>query len=386
MRLDSIAWNNIRRRKVRGFFIALGIALAVATVVAVYTSTMAMKLELADRFDEIGANILVVPDLNNYAMSYGGITVAGANMDTLGYLENDDVVRINGIHDRESIATVAPKTLAFMEVNGAELLVVGVDFPAELQLKKWWSFRGEEPRRVDHVLLGAGIADKLGLQSGSELSVAGESYQVTAVLEPQGTEEDGLIFMQLLTVQRLAGLEGKLSLIEVAAYCTTCPLPEIVDQIQHVLPQAKVTALREAVLAREMVIDRFYYFAVAVGAVLFAIGTLMVVVTVTGSVNQRTKEIGILRAIGYRKSHVIEIILTEAVLLGFVGGLAGYLLGMGAAKILAPTMAGMQVAISWNPLLGVATAIGAIGLSLISSSLPAIRAAALEPVDALRHI
>ncbi|MDW7673390.1 MAG: FtsX-like permease family protein [Bacillota bacterium] len=386
MRLDSIAINNIKRRKWKMAFIVLGIALAVSTIVTLYSATEAMNQELADRFDEIGANIMIVPNVDNYALSYGGITVASANVNSMGYLHNDDVIKINNIPEGDNIATVAPKTLAYLEIEGSQLLTVGVDFPMEMRLKKWWTYEGDSPKRIDHVMLGANIATKLGVSTGDEIEVEGETYTVTAVLHPQGSEDDGLVFMQLLTVQRLADLEDKLSMIEVAAYCTTCPLPEIVEQIREALPNAKVTALKEAVQAREDIIDNFSKFAMAVAVVVFFIGSLVVTITMMSSVNERTKEIGIFRAIGFRKSNVVEIILTEAIVLGTAGGIAGYLVGILAAKFLAPTLAGMQVTVTWNPILGISTVVGAIVLGLITSAYPAIKAAKLDPVEALRYI
>jgi putative ABC transport system permease protein len=332
MRVDSIALSSIRRRKWKMAFIVMGIVLAVGTVVALYSTTTTMQVELADRFDEIGANIMVVPKTDDLVLSYGGLTISGAGGDK-AYLEYEDsVIKINNIKNAPSIATVAPKLLASLTVADRETVVVGVDFPFELRLKPWWSFDGNRPRGVDHVLLGADVANLLDLKPGDDIIVAEETFQVTAVLAPLGNEEDGLIFMQLLTVQRLSGLEDKVSLIEVAAYCTTCPIEEIVEDINHDLPAAVATAISEAVKARYEVIDSFARFAAAVAAVVVLIGSLVVTITMMSSVNERTREIGIFRSIGFRKSAIIEIVLTEALILGVMGGVLGYIVGILGAK------------------------------------------------------
>ncbi|MBS4025571.1 MAG: ABC transporter permease [Clostridia bacterium] len=386
MRVDSIALSSIRRRKWKMAFIVMGIVLAVGTVVALYSTTTTMQVELADRFDEIGANIMVVPKTDDLVLSYGGLTISGAGGDK-AYLEYEDsVIKINNIKNAPSIATVAPKLLASLTVADRETVVVGVDFPFELRLKPWWSFDGNRPRGVDHVLLGADVANLLDLKPGDDIIVAEETFQVTAVLAPLGNEEDGLIFMQLLTVQRLSGLEDKVSLIEVAAYCTTCPIEEIVEDINHDLPAAVATAISEAVKARYEVIDSFARFAAAVAAVVVLIGSLVVTITMMSSVNERTREIGIFRSIGFRKSAIIEIVLTEALILGVMGGVLGYIVGILGAKWLAPTMAEMELAIQWNLMVGGLAVVGAIVLGIAASAYPALKAANLDPVEALRHI
>jgi putative ABC transport system permease protein len=385
VRVDSIALSSIRRRKWKMVFIILGIVLAVGTVVTLYTTTTTMENELADQFDLIGANIMVLPNTDDLVLSYGGLNISGASSE-MAYLTNDDIIKINNIPNAQAIGTVAPKLLAALPVQDVEAVVVGVDFLMEIRLKSWWSFEGNNPRGIDHVLLGADVARMLNLKPGDEIEVGGENFKVTAILAPQGNEEDGLIFMQLLTVQRLSGLEDKLSLIEVAGLCYTCPIEEIVADINNAIPEATATAISEAVRARAEVIDTFAKFATAVAIVVVLIGSLVVTLTMMSAVNERTREIGIFRAIGFRKSTIIEIVLTEALILGIIGGVLGYVAGTLGTKWLAPTVAEMEMAIQWNFLLGGITVIGAIVLGLAASAYPAIKAAKLDPVEALRHI
>ncbi|KKM11274.1 ABC transporter permease [Clostridiales bacterium PH28_bin88] len=383
MRLDSIAMNSLRRRKVKMLFLVLGIVVAMGTVVTLYSITTAMNRELADTFDEIGANIMIVPKEDD-TFSYGGVTLPGAGGGAA--LANDDIIAINTIKNRENIALVAPKLLGLLEYQQDKLMVVGVDFPYELKLKRWWQWQGNKPTAVDDLLIGAHVAENYGLKPGDLMRLQGRQFKVAAVLAEQGTEEDGLVFMHLLKAQELTGQSNRLSFIEVAAYCTTCPIEEIVRQITEKLPHARVTALAEAVKARQEVIDRFTGFTYAVSAVIVLIGALVVMLTMMSSVTERTREIGIYRAMGYRRSHVFEIVLTEAVIVGLVGGVLGYLLGMLAAQALGPGIAQMKISIPWNPLLGGVVVIAATGLGVLASAYPATQAAKLDPAEALRFI
>ncbi|MBS3969226.1 MAG: ABC transporter permease [Clostridia bacterium] len=384
MRVDTIALKNLKRRPIKALFMLLGIILAVGTIVTLYTSTATLNVELADRFDEIGANIMVIPDSKDMNLSYGGVRVSGAQGKQ--FLANDDIISINTIPNSNNIATVAPKLLTSLTIQGEKAVVMGVDFPQELALKPWWTMEGERPKGVQDVLLGSDAAIILGIKPGDVIEIEGEIFNAAAVLHPQGSEEDGLIFMQLLAVQRLADLEDSLSLIEVAAYCTTCPIEEIVMDINNALPHAKATALGEAVKARAEVVDRFNKFSAAVAFVVFSIGSLLILVTVISSVKERTKEIGIFRAIGFRQRSIIEIFLTEALILGMFGGILGYIAGNLAARALISSAAGLDVAIGWDFFIGGITIVMALVLSLLSSAYPAVKAARLDPAEALRHI
>lgn len=367
------------------FFLLLSIVVAMVTVVTLYSITSGMNRELADTFDEIGANIMVVPKTDDLAISYGGVSIPHAGQAENGLTVND-IIAINTIENRENIAYVAPKLLGLAEYDGKKLMVVGVDFPYELKLKKWWTYQGQKPTAVDDLLIGSQVARALGLSPGDRLGLEGQTFSVAAVLDEQGTEEDGLVFMNLLTAQTMLGKEGEVSFIEVAAYCTTCPIQEIIRQIREKIPHARVTALAEAVKARQEVIDKFTYFAYALSTVVIAIGMLVVMLTMLSWVNQRTREIGIYRALGFRRSNIYEIILTEAAMVGLVGGLAGYITGILAARALGPAIAQMQVQIPWNPVLGLIAILLGVAVAIMASAYPAAQAAKLDPAEALRFI
>ena len=97
------------------------------------------------------------------------------------------------------------------------------------------------------------------------------------------------------------------------------------------LPGVKVSAIQQVVKTRMHALEQFRAFSLGVAAVVILIGALVVFVTMMGSVNERTREIGIFRALGFRRGHVVRLILMEALAwLSLLSGLLGYLAGMGA--------------------------------------------------------
>jgi putative ABC transport system permease protein len=205
-------------------------------------------------------------------------------------------------------------------------------------------------------------------------------------LAENGQQDDDILFVDLGAAQRTLNRPGAVSLVEVAALCTACPIEDMVAQIQAALPQARVTALRQAVTLRMELVGQLIRFSWALSAVVLSIGGLVVLTTMLGAVAERKQEIGVLRAIGFRRQHIIHIILTEATLVSLLGGVLGWLIGMGAAAMLAPVITQVNLPVSWDPLV----ALWAVSLALVvgvsASVYPAVRAARLDPTTALRSL
>lgn len=385
MNLFDIAWNNLRRRKSRVILLVLGLAIGVTTVVTLQAITQTMQADVEVTLDEFGANILIVPHSDSLSLSYGGLTVSTAAYD-VGELTMEDVARLSTIHNARNISIVAPKLLGTAEIDGQPVLVAGVDFPAELRMKQWWRLIGREPQADDEAIVGARLASLLNLSTGSRVRVGDRDFEIVAVLAENGQEDDDMLFISLDAAQQALGRPGAVSLIEVAALCTTCPIEDMVMQIQDVLPQARVTALRQAVTLRMETVGQLSRFSWALSAVVLTIGGLVVLTTMLGAVAERRQEIGVFRAIGFRRAHIMRVILVEAALMSLLGGFLGWLIGMVAATLLAPGVAQVSIPVEWSPALAAGAIGAALAMGLLSSLYPAVRAAQLDPTTALRAL
>lgn len=385
MRLTDIVLRNLRRRVSRKLLLVAGLAIGVATVVSLMAITTTLEADVATKLDEYGANILVVPRANDLSLSYGGVTVASAAYD-VGELTEADLEQIGTIKNARNISVVAPKLLGALPVAGRTVLVAGVRFEDELRLKQWWDLDGEEPDAPDEAMVGVRLANTLGLRPGQAVEIAGRSFRLAGVLAENGSQDDDILFIDLDAAQEVMGRPGSVSLVEVAALCIECPVEDMVEQIGAALPQARVTALRQAVTLRMETVGQLSRFSLAVSAVVVAIGGLVVLTTMLGAVAERRQEIGLFRALGYRQRHVIRIILGEAVLVSVVGGMVGWLLGMIAAAVLAPRLAGVTIPVVWSPWLALAAVGGALLVGVLGSVYPARSAARLDPTTALRSL
>jgi putative ABC transport system permease protein len=385
MRLSSISVNNLRRRKGKMAFLTIGLLIGIATMVTMFSITEAMKADTERKLDQYGANIVITPKANDLALVYGGIAVSGVSYD-VKELNEEDAEKIRTIPNAENISTLAPKLLGASTIDGQQFLLVGVDFKQEMLLKKWWEIEGQEPKISSDIVLGYLAAEKLNKWAGDTIEINGQQFKVAGTIQETGSQEDALVYADLGAVQELLGKPGKLSMIEVSALCSTCPIEDIVMQIGEKLPGAKVSALKQAVKAREQTVEQLGNFSLAISVVVLLVAALIVLTTMMSSVNERTREIGIFRAVGFRKIHVMIIILTEALLVSSFGGLLGWLIGTLASGAVAPHLAQLTIGVQWNPLLGGIAVALAIVVGVGSTIYPAVRASNLDPAEALRFI
>ena len=386
MKLHTISINNLKRRKAKMAFLTIGLTVGIATIVTLVTLTSSMSSDIERKMDEFGANILITPQSNGLAMNYGGISLGGVSFDQREIKESD-LARIKTIANHQNLSVISPKVVGGIKVASHNVLLVGVNFDNEMKMKQWWNVFGQTPQNSDELLLGSDAAKVLNISTGDPLELKGEKFTVTGILEQTGSQDDALIFAALPRAQEILGKEGKITLVEVAALCSGCPIGDMVLQIAEKLPDAKVSAIQQVVEGRLKALDQFKRFSYAMAAVVTFIGSLIVFVTMMGSVNERTTEIGVFRAIGFRKSHIMRIILLEAALVSLLAGLLGYGVGMGGAKLALPFMAESKNAhLIWDS----AVAFGSVGLALtlglLASLYPALHASKMDPTEALRAL
>jgi len=364
-------------------FLVLGLFIGIATIVTLLSITESLSRDIEERLDRFGANIVMVPRSDNLPLSYGGISVGGVSYQTVEF-DEARIPDIRAIENANNIGLVAPKVLGALPIRDRQVLLMGVDFETELQLKNWWHYHGETPKGANDLLLGSLAAASLDLAPGDEIILAGQTFTVAAILEATGGPEDGIVIGDLHAIQAVLGKEGKISLVEIAAFCRDCPITELVLQIAEKFPDATVTALKQAVMSKMQSIEMFKSFSFGIAALVIVIGSLLVFVTMMGSVNERTREIGIFRAIGFRRGHVMQIVLLEAMVVGLVGGILGFAGGNLIAWGVLPLVVKGSVFTGVNTRVAILAVVLAVALSLLASLYPARKASNLDPSAALR--
>jgi len=386
LKLHNISFGNIKRRKGKMIFLVLGLVIGISTVVTLLSITQTMTKNIEQRLNQFGANIVMIPKSENLSLNYGGIDVGGVSYNVREF-DQEKLADIRTIKNHKNLSIIAPKLLGPVTVKGKSVLLMGVVFEEELALKTWWHKTGGVfPKNENEVMLGSQAATLFGFKTGDTINLLGSPFKVATILKPTGASEDDAIIASLSASQRLLGKEGKLSMVEISAFCQGCPISEMTLQIAEKFPNVKVTAMKQAVMSKMQSIDMFKSFSLGVSIIVILIGSLLVLVTMMGSVNERTREIGIFRAIGFRRGHVMQIILLEALLLGIIGGILGFGIGNLIAYGIIPLVIKDGVFAGINMNLGVISILMAVALSLLASLYPAFKASNMDPSEALRAL
>jgi putative ABC transport system permease protein len=383
MNIRTLARKNLLRRKSRAIFTGLGIFLGIGTFVAIFSLTSRMEDAVRDRLDRYGANILVAPRTEQLSLGFGDIALGGAQV-SHGRLTAADERAIRSIALNERIRMAVPWFLAAADASGKNLVWMGVR-PADVaEARPWWKIDGSAIAGEGEVLLGSEAALALDKGPGGTLESGGRTFRVSGVLRPTGEKEDGMVIADIEAVRELAASPGGVTFFEVAALCKACPVEEIVVEISAKLPGAKVSAIRSVVESRKAAVDQFRRLGLGVSAIVLSIGGLMVFVTIMGNVQERTREIGILRAVGFRRRAIRSLLLWESGWIASAASVAGAAAGAAIAFAASPLFGIARGGAEWRSMT-LGTVLG-VALGLLGTIPPARRAAALSPTEAIRSL
>lgn len=383
MNLLSIPLRCLRRKWLKNLLLVLVFTLGVAAITALAAVSRVVGESLEKKLTAFGANILIQPRTDRLTVSYGGLSL-GDMLYGLEYLDADHVDRaVDGIALRQNVSVVAPKLVVPAKSGNLALAVVGVRFEREKLLKGYWAVTGALPANDGQVLLGSAAADRLAAAPGGSVTISGRSLAVSGVLAPTGGEDDNVAFAPLSLAQSLAGLPGKANLVEVAALCAGCPIEDIVAQIGAALPGVEIKALRQVVEQRMTSVHFVKNLALAVSLVILLTACAMVAASMLSAVNERVREIGLLRSLGFSRGAVFTLFSAEALVLGLVSGLAGHLAGFAAGGPILAALHAEGAAPAFDPQALALTALAAALVCVLSTLFPAWKASRIEPSQAL---
>lgn len=384
MNILTIPLRNIRRKPSKTMLLLLVFSLGVMSIVALYQVSEVVGLSLEKKLMTFGANIVISPATEKLSVSYGGFNMGEMSFEIKDLPEKETVTAIRAIGLRDRISAVAPKLVTMAKINNTAVALVGVRWQEELGIKSYWATDGSFPDHPDQVLVGSKAATKLGISTGDKVSILGHDFTVSGTLYATGTEDDTVVLIGLAGLQSLVNKPGATSFIEVAALCAGCPISDIVSQISQQLPNAEVKALQNIVNQRMASVRFVQKLALSISLVILITASAMVGLSMLSAVNERKKDIGILRSLGYGKGNIFFIICIEAGLIGVLSGTIGYLAGyLASFKVLGflSLADGATPSFSFVHLLFAAAVFGLV--TVLAALYPSWKGAGIEPSAAL---
>ncbi len=398
------------RQKSKMLMIALTIALGSSLATAMLNVMMDVGDKVNRELKAYGANITVQPKGSSVLSDLYGL------QSTDHYLDEADLGKIKTIFWAFNIVDFAP--LLEIEVKqadtGTPLPVVGSwynkhltlptseEFDCSLiSLKSWWTVDGAWPddENLSAVMAGQNLAQSLNLKVGSQLVIdngsAHTSVQITGIFH-SGDEDDDKLYAPLALVQALGHLEGKVQKVQVSAlttpdndlarkaaqnpkalslkemetwYCTAY-VSSICYQIEEVMPNAVAKAVRQVAQSEGAILDKTQLLMLLITILSLLGSALGISNLVTAAVMERSKEVGLLKAIGARNYEVNLLILTDIMVTALGGAVVGFALGIGFAQIISMSVFSSQVSVK---LFVIPTVAVLVILVTLLGSLPALR-------------
>jgi len=397
----GIALRAIRANTMRSILTTLGIIIGVAAVIAVVSVVQGLDHVVTEMFEDVGGTYITViayPDPNNPDMAGRETTLTYE--DGLAVMEQATTLSyFNPEFVRGSRASYRGKTRTFT------LLGVG---PYHQEVSSHWVERGrffsqlDLDRRASVCLVGTEVIEELDLGTkaiGAEITLDGGSYTVIGVMEQQGQmlgqDQDRLVLIPITTAAQQYGRDAMKQLnlnfqatsaeeTELAKEQITAVLRDRHDVPEGADPDFLVLLQQEILDSISEVLDTVTAVVAAVVGIALLVGGIGIMNIMLVSVTERTREIGIRKAVGARRSDILVQFLVEAVTLCLIGGVlgvaAGAALGILAARLI-PNFPPAHV-----PLWAVAVAFAFTALvGVVFGTYPAARAASLDPIDALRY-
>ena len=257
--------------------------------------------------------------------------------------------------------------------------------------------RDLRPDETGSVLVGSDLVKKLGAKVGGKVTVRGEQFTVVGIMEKTLTAPDNSVYMTLADAQRLflqdvpevarEAVQASNPVTDFVVYPTPGTDPEeLAAKINEEVDGVKASGpsyFQEQIASMTSILNYILY---GVAAIALVVGGLSVINTMTMSVSERTKEIGMRKAIGASDGQIVRQFLTEAGVIGLFGGVTGLFVGWIATVVANKALEDSAFSLFLlTPRLAAGSVAFAIVLGLIAGFFPSLHAARMKPVDALRY-
>ena len=339
-----------------------------------------MEKRVAEEVRKYGANLVVTPEAARLDIGSGGLNFGVVSEPA--FLEQgqiDGALAQSGIKAEHSYHLRG--SLRWKE---RDLMVEGVIFPDIRRLFPWWQVKGNWPGGGETVV-GKDLATRYALKPGDPLELVGKGGTVRTRVSgvvTSGGEEDGQLFVSLPDLQQALGVAGQLSQVRLMVTADSDGIKKSAATLQQLLPGAKVNEVRQTAHTSEGLLTKVKLLMAMVTAVVLISAGSSVTGTMSTTVLERGKEIGLMKAIGGTRREVMLIFCGEAALLGVGGGIAGYLLGSAIAQFITRTVFSASAEfMPWYLLVSLGVS---LFLALLGSFGPMVSVFRLDPVRSLR--
>ncbi|GAB6151376.1 ABC transporter permease [Desulfosporosinus burensis] len=388
-------WRMLKKSFSKGLKGKLLAVVTIAFGASLASSMLNISLDIGDKVNRelktYGANILVEPRVETVPLNIGGVEYNP--LQGQSFLEEASLSSLKTIFWANNILSFTPYLEQPATTGNQDIVLVGTWFNKEIttpagekvvtgaaSLKAWWKVNGQwaEDSSENQAMVGTELAKKAGIKQGDNIKVlvntpSGSKEQALKVagVFDSGSGDDQKVFVPLALIQKLQGTSGKVSKVEVSAlttpenelarraakdpkslsseeyerwYCTAY-VGAITYQIEEILPGVRANAIRQVAESEGLILGKIQLLMLLLTAAALLSAALGISSLMTTKVLERSKEIGLLKALGAEGWQVIALFVAESVISGIIGGVLGYLMGLGFAQVIGQAVFGSGLSI-----------------------------------------
>lgn len=398
------ALRNLLSNKVRSLLTMLGIFIGVGAVIAMMSIGQGAQNSITDQMSSLGTNTLY--------LSPGNFT---ENVRNPQDLTNSDVEAVAALDCVDIAAPIISSTYTLSQRNGntVNATVTGV-IPDYLSVRNYTLEKGSNitQEQMDEksmvVVIGSEISESLFKDTnsnvvGETVRIMGQPYKIIGVLESKGSSslgisQDRVVFIPLTTAQNRLMTRQKNSVSQITITVKdTYTLEQAQTMIEDLMRDRHgifegnpndftVMNMQELLDTLNSIMNTFVIFLAGVAGISLLVGGIGIMNIMLVTVTERTKEIGLRKALGAKNKDIQAQFLVESSVLSFIGGILGILFGLGLASLISSVASslGTEINTSYSPMVIIGTTLFSVAIGLFFGVYPANKASKLEPVIALR--
>ncbi len=398
----SISFNSLRRRRLRSWLTMIGIFIGIAALVSLIGLGEGLRVAIMSQFGSLGSDLITV--------QAGGVQYGPPGSGVITPLDKENADNIGKVSGVKFAIPRLVETVK-MEFNDRVVFSIAGSIPdGELrkEIESMFDLKVKQGRLLkdgdrNKVLLGDAFSTTSifgrAIKSGDRVKINDKQFEVIGIMKKTGNFMlDGALIINEEILRDLVDKPDDVSLIAVKVM-KDADMRVVKENIEKLLRKERDVDEGEEDFSVELAIDALeslnsslfavQLFVYIIAGISIVVGGIGIMNTMFTAVLERTKEIGIMKSIGAKNSHIFILFFIESGMLGMVGGIIGILIGAGIAKGLAAIGAAylgsdlIQAEISFGLVFGALAFSFIIGC--IAGTTPAVRASKLNPVDALRY-
>lgn len=386
-----LALKSIRHRKVRSWLTVIGIVIGVAAIISLITLSRSLESTIQDQFESFGANRILI--------SAKGFQGPGTLSQGLTTEDVESIEKISGFDYIIPGLFRAGEVVYKEETSFTQIAAIPSQYYEEFYEDTGIEIEDGRNIKEDETyvaIIGSRVATEMfdkEISVGEKIELGKKEFRVVGILEELGNaQDDNQISIPLDVARDIFDEEQSVDLI-IAQVKNTADIPELQEKIEKELERKRDDTNFQVLTASQIleqigqVLGIMQIVLVGIAAISLIVGAIGIMNSMYTSVLERTKEIGIMKAIGAKNKDIFAIFLIESGLIGLVGGILGVILGAGLALAIGPFSqnAGFTIHIIIEPLVLLFGLVFAFVVGIIAGILPAWQASKLKPIDALRY-